>query len=283
MQNHDIGKPGAQVPAQACDCHMHIYDTRFPYSPSAQLRPPPATVGDYRELQRRLGTSRVVVVQPSTYGVDNRCTLEATRELGDNARAVVVIDQQTADGALREMDSQGACGIRVNMLRGSSSDHLSSLEALADRIAPLGWHLQLHTSGAMLADIAPRLMRLPVSLVLDHMGRVPQPEGVDSTAFSAVRKLLDGGRTWVKLSGPYLESKSQGAGYADVAPIARALVQAAPERMLWGSDWPHPSASAGERPKPDDSELLDLLQDWAPSDAVRHRILVENPATVYRF
>lgn len=275
-------RPALQVPAQSCDCHMHIYDTRFPYVSTAQLRPPPATVGDYRSLQQRLGTTRVVVVQPSTYGTDNSCTLDAVAQFGNNARAIVVIDHNTSDAALREMDKQGARGIRLNLLRGAT-DYLSSLETLAARIAGLGWHLQLHTSGVTLAEIAPRLMRLPVPVVLDHMGRIPQPDGIGAPAFAAVRTLLDGGRTWVKLSGPYLDSSSSGPRYADMEPLARAYAQAAPERVIWGSDWPHPSASAGERPMPDDAELLDLLGNWAPTEVLRKRILVENPSRLYEF
>ncbi len=270
-------RPAIAVPEQACDCHMHIYDSRFPVAASATLRPPDALVADYRLLQARLGTSRCVVVQPSTYGTDNRCTLDAIAQMGGQARGVAVVDTTVPDQELRRLDALGIRGIRFNLVQAGATT-LDMVEPLAQRVSDYGWHVQVHMLADQIIAAHALLQRLPAPLVIDHMGRIPARAGIDHNAFGVIRSLLDGGRTWVKLSGAYQES--QLPGYRDVFALGRAYVLAAPERMVWGTDWPHPTQ---QDRKPDDAQLLDLLARWAPEPGTRRQILVNNPQTLYRF
>lgn len=271
-----------QAPPGAADCHIHIYDNRFPYDPAASLRPAEATVVDYRLLQARIGTTRCVIVQPSSYGTDNRCLLDALRQCGAAARGIAVVGRDITDAALREMDALGVRGIRFNLAR-SGGPSPEELDRLARRVAPLGWHVQVHALGDLYPEMASLLGRLPVPVVIDHLGRLPQPAGLGHPAWPALRRLVDGGRCWVKLSGAYHDTRTGAPDYADTGEVARAWIAAAPERLVWGTDWPHPSATAGEKPLPDDAALFDRLGDWAPGEALRHAILVANPAALYGF
>lgn len=272
--------PRTALPDLACDCHMHIYDSRFPIAPTAKLTPPDASVADYRKLQARLGLSRTIVVTPSTYGTDNRVTTEAIRELGPTARGVAVVSPDITDDELKAVDAAGIRGLRFNLTTGAFLTP-EMIEPMARRIADLGWHIQVNMTPEQMLAQAGMLAALPVPLVIDHMGRIPQPEGVNHPLFALIRRLLDGGRTWVKLSGPYISSADGSADFADVARLGRALVEAAPERLVWGSDWPHPTRDADA--KPDDAAMLDVIAGWAPDPAVRQRIFVTNPAELYRF
>jgi predicted TIM-barrel fold metal-dependent hydrolase len=274
--------PSFQVPANACDCHMHIYDSRFPYVPDATLRPPEAIVADSRLLQKRLGLERAVVVTPSSYGTDNSATLAAIEELGSNARGIAVVDPSVSDEELQRLDGLGIRGIRFNLSVGGVTT-VEMIEELAKRINELGWHVQVVIPGDELVNQEALFQRLPTPLVIDHMGRFPASAGVDHPAFGVIRKLLDGGRTYVKLSGAYLNSEAGPPDYADTIAVGRALVEAAPARMLWGSDWPHPTITTSDKPLPDDAVLLDLLAEYAPDEAVRNQILVDNPEEVYGF
>jgi D-galactarolactone isomerase len=271
-----------RLPSLATDCHIHIYDTRFPYDPEAQLKPGAATVGDYRLLQARLGTERCVVVQPSSYGTDNACLVDALDQFGADARGVAVVDASVTDKELRALDAAGVRGARFNLARPGGA-MMEALEAVARRVAPLGWHLQLHTLADLWAGLEATMRRLPVPLVIDHLGRLPQPAGLSHPAWPVLRRLVDEGRAWVKISGAYHDTRTGAPDYADTGTVVRAWVEAAPERVVWGTDWPHPSATAGEKPVPDDARLLDLLGEWAPSEALRQRILVDNPAVLYGF
>jgi predicted TIM-barrel fold metal-dependent hydrolase len=272
--------PNLKAPPNACDCHMHIYDSRFPVAPNAKLRPPDASVDAYRLLQKRIGATRNVVVTPSTYGTDNSCTLDAMAKLGATARGVAVVDTSVADAELKRLNDLGVRGIRFNLVQ-SGATTVDMIEPLSKRVNDLGWHVQIHMLGGQIVEIADLLQRLPSPIVFDHMARIPEPAGVDHPAFALARKLLDKGRTWVKLSGAYMDTRTGPTAYADVSKVARAYVKAAPERMVWGSDWPHPTEKADA--KPDDAILFDLLADWAPDEATRDRILVDNPAALYRF
>jgi D-galactarolactone isomerase len=272
--------PKLKAPPNACDCHMHIYDSRFPVAPNAKLRPPDATVDAYRLFQKRIGTARNVVVTPSTYGTDNSCTLDAMARLGSTARGVAVVDTSVADAELKRLNALGVRGIRFNLVQ-SGATTVAMLEPLSKRVNDLGWHVQIHMLGDQIVEIADLLQRLPSPIVFDHMARIPEPAGVDHPAFALVLKLLDKGRTWVKLSGAYQDTRTGPPAYADVSKVARAYVKASPERMVWGSDWPHPTEKADA--KPDDAVLFDLLADWAPDAATRKRILVDNPAALYGF
>ena len=270
--------PTFTLPADACDCHMHIYDSRFPAAPGAKLRPADATVAMYRLLQRRLGTSRNVVVTPSTYGTDNRCTLDALAQFGPSARGVAVADTGISDEALRHLDRAGVRGLRFNLAVGAVTT-ADMIEPLARRIAPLGWHVQVNMPLEELERQRAMLQRLPVPVVFDHFGRIPVATATEHPAYALIVDLMQRERAYIKLSGAYLASKAGAPAYADVAPLARALIDAAPNGVLWGSDWPHPT----EASKPDDSALLSLLAQWAPDAALRERILVANPARLYRF
>ena len=259
---------------------MHIYDSRFPVAPNAKLRPPDATVDDYRLFQKRIGTTRNVVVTPSTYGTDNSCTLDAMAKLGGTARGVAVVDASVADAELKRLNGLGVRGIRFNLVQ-SGATTIDMLEPLSKRVNDLGWHVQIHMLGKQIVEAADLLQRLPSPIVFDHMARMSEPAGVNDPAFAPVMKLLDKGRTWVKLSGAYMDTKVGPPAYADVSKVARAYVKAAPERLVWASDWPHPTEKADS--KPDDAILFDLLADWAPDEKVRNRILVDNPARLYGF
>jgi predicted TIM-barrel fold metal-dependent hydrolase len=271
--------PKLKLPAGACDCHMHIYDSRFPYVANAALKPPEARVQDYRALQKRLHTTRCVVVQPSSYGTDNRCTLDAVEQLGSAARAVAVVDNTISDQDLKRLAQAGVRGIRFNLVQAGATT-VSMLEPLSKRVDDLGWHVQIHMLADQIFEHKDILQRLPSPVVLDHMGRIPASSSITHPAFAVISKMIDKGNTWVKLSGAYQDSKVGPPSYADVMGLAQAYVKAAPERMLWGSDWPHPTVKGG---KPDDAVLLDLLSDWAPDERTRKRILVDNPESVYGF
>ena len=273
--------PKLAAPAGACDCHMHVFDPRFPASPHWTRKPPEAPLHAYRAFQRRIGTTRAVIVNPSTYGTDNRCTLDALAKIGATARGVAVVDTSVPEAELRRMAELGVRGIRVNFVSPQSWGVTTAgmLETLSTRVAALGWHVQVFMLGDQIVALADVLQRLPTPIVIDHLGRLPQPAGVEHRAFHVIRRLLDQGRAWLKLSGAYMDTKVGAPGYLDVGTVARALVKAAPERMVWGSDWPHTTAET----TPDDALLFDLLADWAPDEATRHRILVRNPEHLYGF
>jgi D-galactarolactone isomerase len=273
-------RPKLQAPPGACDCHMHIYDAaRFPPSRPGSRMQANAAVADYRRLQQRIGTTRTVVVQPAAYGTDNAVTLDAIARLG-NARGVAVVFPDVGDSELRALDAGGVRGIRFTVFDPATAvTRIDMIEPLARRMADIGWHVQIHMRGDQIVANADLLRRLPSTIVIDHMGRVPLPEGTSHAAFKVVRELLDKGNAWVKLSGAYQDTKIGPPTYADATALARAYVAAAPERMVWGSDWPHPT----ETDKPDDALLLDLLSEWAPDAATRRRILVDNPQALYGF
>ena len=272
--------PKLKAPPNACDCHMHIYDSRFPVAPNAKLRPGNATVDDYRRLQKRIGTTRNVVVTPSTYGTDNSCTLDAMAKIGASARGVAVVDTSVTDAELKRLHDLGIRGIRFNLVQ-SGATTIDMLEPLSKRVNDLGWHVQIHILADAIVENADLFQRLPSPIVFDHMAHIPQPAGIDHPAFALVLTMLDHGRTWVKLSGAYMETKVGPPSFADVSKVAQAYVKAAPERLVWASDWPHPTEKADS--KPDDAILFDLLPDWAPDEAIRNRILVDNPVALYGF
>src|SRR6476660_10229862 len=270
--------PKLKPPANACDCHMHIYDAKYPTAPSATLKPPDALVADYKLLQKRIGTSRNVVVTPSTYGTDNQVTLDAMAQIGATARGVAVVDTSVADADLKRMNDLGIRGIRFNLVQAGATT-VEMIEPLSKRVNDLGWHIQIHMKGEQIAGIEDLLLRVPSPIVFDHLGRLAQPNALDNPGFKTISKLIEKGRTWVKLSGAYQDTKVGPPTYSDTVAVARAYIKAAPERMVWASDWPHPT----EKDKPDDAVLFDLLTEWAPEEAMRTRILVQNPATLYGF
>ena len=239
---------------------------------------PNACVADYRLFQQRIGTSRTVVVTPAAYFTDNEVTLNALAQLGPQARGVAVVHPTVTDVELKRMADGGIRGIRFTQFDpNTAATTLDMIEPLARRVEPLGWHVQIHLRSDQIVAAADLLQRLPGTIVFDHLGRLSQPAGIDDPAFAIIRRMLDQGRTWMKLSGAYLMAKPP--AYAQTSAVARAYIKAAPERMVWGSDWPHPT----EADKPDDAVLFDLLTDWAPDSTTQQRILVENPNMLYDF
>ncbi|MBF9263564.1 amidohydrolase family protein [Acidovorax cattleyae] len=278
--------PRTALPAGACDCHVHLYDSRFPVEPAARLRPPDAGVDDLRALQRRIGTARAVLVTPSTYGTDNACTLDALDQLGDGARGVAVVGQGVSDAELARLAARRVRGLRVNFVSPQSWGETTPgmLAGLARQVARhphcVGWHIQVFAQPEQIVAMEPFLQSLPVPLVIDHLGRIDPAEGTAAPAYTVLRRLLDAGNTWVKLSGAYMRSAVQGPGHGDTLPLGRAFVQAAPQRLVWGSDWPHTTEAPGSV---DDATLVDLLRAWTGSDAAMDAILVHNPALLYGF
>jgi len=270
--------PRLTPPEGSIDCHMHLYDSRIPAAPGATLLPPDASLEDYRKLQQRLGIRRMVIVTPSTYGTDNRVMLDGLLRSRGDARGVAVVSGAITDAELGELHQAGVRGIRFNLSVGSQA--LDGLERLAARVGEMGWNVQV-APGPLLPEVAPRLLALPGKVVIDHMGHVPQPEALKSTAFAALVRLLDTDRAWIKLSAPYLRSKTGAPLFEDVGRVASALISHRPERMLWGSDWPHPTLPVEQ--KPDDALILDLLARWAPKEQTQALILRDNPAQLYGF
>src|SRR5438046_817715 len=259
--------PRLKAPANACDCHNHIDGSQYKVDPRAALRPGDATVDDYRALQKRIGTSRNVIVQPSTYGTENAPTLDALVAFGPRARAVVVVDTTITDAELRRMHGLGARGIRFNLAQAGATTP-EMIEPLSKRVNELGWHIQINASAPTIMEIMPILEKVPSPIVFDHLAHIPEPDGVSHPLFAQVRGLIDKGKTWVKLSGAYADTKVGPPTYSDSSAVARAYVKAAPERLVWGSDWPHPCVPDPE-PKAHDAALIDSRLDWAPDDAVR--------------
>lgn len=271
--------PKLRAPPGATDCHFHIYDNRFPPAPGG-LPAPDALPADYRALQARIGTTRGVVIQPSLFGVDNRPTLEGMAALGANFRAVAVVNTSVSDAELQRMHDLGVRGIRFNLAQAGATT-LEMLEPLSKRVEALGWHCQINMPGDKIVAASDTLLRVRGKLVFDHLAHCPEPAGVESDTFKLLRRLLDQGNTWVKLSGAYADTKVGPPSYSDSSAVAKAFAAAAPNRVVWGSDWPHPT----EKPdrKPDDAVLFDLLTVWVPDEAMRRRVLVDNPAELYDF
>ncbi|HET6775665.1 MAG TPA: amidohydrolase family protein [Acidimicrobiales bacterium] len=267
-------------PAGACDAHCHVFGPadRFPFAPGRSYTPPDAGADDLARLQGRLGLSRAVLVQASCHGTDNAAMVDALRRSGGRYAGVAMVDESfTADdlGALHEA---GVRGTRFNFVAhlGGAPD-LDRFDRIVTRVAPLGWHVVLHFDAAELPIHAGLLDRMPCPYVIDHMARVDATAGLDQAPFRALLRLLADERCWVKVSGAERLTAGGGPPYDDVVPYARALIAAAPDRILWGTDWPHPNV----RQMPDDGDLLDLLADFAPDPATRDRILVDNPARLY--
>jgi D-galactarolactone isomerase len=271
--------PKTAVPAGATDCHMHIYGPaeRYKVAPSNPSPVPFAyDLAAYQAVKARLGLGRTVVVQPSAYGLDNSATLDAVAALGA-ARAVVAVTPETPDTELQRLHTAGARGARAVLLK-HPLVAWEDLARLAARVAPLGWHIQMQFDGMQMAAREALIRALPCPVVIDHIGRFHEPVTPDSAPVLALRRLLETGRVWMKASSPYGVSRT--ADWSDTSAIARALIAAAPERVVWGSNWPHPNEP---EPKPDEARVLDWLASVCPTEAVRRAVLVSNPAQLYDF
>jgi len=278
--SHDtpISAPRLPTPPNACDTHMHIYEPGYQLRAEASHPSQPGTLAHYREVQKQLGLTRTVIVAPSGYGADNTCTLEAMAKLGSSARGVAIVDPAAPDAEIDRLTKGGMRGIRYHMRGGVLT--WDTMPRMAARVAAFGWHVQLQCESRELSEHEAIITRLPCDLVIDHMGRFDAATPADDKDWRLLLKLLATGRCWVKLSGPYYGSKSGPPLYADKARIAKELIKAAPERMVWASNWPHPSY---KKNFPDEGRLLDLVADWTQDESLRKQILVTNPAKLYGF
>jgi predicted TIM-barrel fold metal-dependent hydrolase len=284
------------VPAGACDCHTHIFGDprRFRFADDRVYTPEPASIAEMRALHRALHIDRVVIVQPSVYGTDNTCTLDAVRQLGHRARAIAVIDERAAPAALDALHAGGVRGIRINLATAGQTDAGVARDRLrrsVEQLAGRNWHVQMYTAIALIEAIRDRIAESPVPIVFDHFGGAQAALGTRQPGFEALLDLVRSGKAWVKISGAYRSSNAE-PDYADVAPLAKALIAANPQRILWGSDWPHPDSAivAGRKATDiapllpiDDGRVLNQLAVWAPDPALRRTILVDNPARLYGF
>lgn len=261
----------------ACDCHVHIYDDRFAQVPNLAVIPPRAPVSAYREVQRRLGLQRVVIVQPAAYGFDNSCTLDAVAQLGGSARGIGLVPPDATDALISGLHQGGMRGVRYMMIGGPL--RWDSLEPMATRLRNFGWMINLQLDGRTLPEHEEALKRLPCTLVIDHTGKFLEPVAPEHPSFQSLLRVLDTGRVWIKLSAPYETSQTGPPAYEDVSLLARTLARKFPERCLWASNWPHP----GRSPAPSDEALYGLLPSWADTEALRQQILVNNPQQLYGF
>jgi D-galactarolactone isomerase len=274
--------PKLKAPPGACDCHHHIYDAmRFPPKDPGPQFQPNGRVEEYRLLQRRIGTTRNVIVTPAAYVDNNSITLDAITRLGANARGVALLTTAVTDAELKRLTDGGVRGVRFSQNPPTVTSTFDMIEPLAKRVMAFGWHVQIYMPADRIAAAEDLWNRLPNTLVFDHLGHLPEPQGIAHPAYGVIRRLIDKGKTWVKISGAYIDTKVGPPTYADSTKVAQAYVTAAPERMVWGSDWPHPGLPFDN--KPNDAVLFDLLLQWAPNERERNRILVDNPQTLYGF
>jgi predicted TIM-barrel fold metal-dependent hydrolase len=281
-----------EIPTGACDCHTHVFGdgTDFPWWKERTYTPPPASSDELLALQNELDLSRVVIVHPSVYGADNSATLDGIRKLGSRARSVAVIDAATSRDQLDEMAAGGIRGVRLNLETAGEFDPDEArrqLETTVRQIEGLGWHVQFFIRPSVIAALQAEFMQSPFPIVIDHFGGFQAAQGVNQPHFDVLVDLVKSGRCHVKVSGAYRIS-AKAPDYPDVAPLARALIAANADRVVWGTDWPHPGHSRPPSeispPIPvDDGALLNQLTVWAPDAATRKKILVDNPARLYGF
>jgi 2-pyrone-4,6-dicarboxylate lactonase len=275
-------RPKLRLPAGACDAHVHIFGPRavFPFAEGRRYTPADAPKEMLFRLHERLGIQHCVIVQPACHGMDNSVTADATAATGGAYKGIALVPPSVPDVELQRLATAGLCGARFHYM-----DHLATGPAIDEviafgkRLAPLGWHLQIHMEAAMIADLAPALRRAPVPVVIDHMGRIDASLGLDQPAFHALLGLLEDRNIWVKVSGADRVTR-QGPPYSDAVPFARKLVSECGDRCVWGTDWPHPNHRG---PMPDDGTLVDLIAEIAPGEAARQALLVDNPRRLYRF
>lgn len=281
--NPDPHAPTAfQPPPNACDAHCHVFGpaAQFPFAPNRSYTPPDSGIDEFSALQDRLGLSRAVFVQASCHGTDNAAMVDALERGGGRYAGVAMIDDSFTDGDIAVLHEAGVRGTRFNFVRhlGGAPD-MDTFWRLVHRVAAFDWHIVLHFDAKDLTTYRDLFDRMPTSFVIDHMGRVDAASGVDQEPFQRLLVLMQDERAWVKVSGAERLTSAGPPPYDDVVPYARALIDAAPDRVLWGTDWPHPNV----RFMPDDGDLVDLVAEFAPSPEVRNRILVTNPERLYDF
>jgi predicted TIM-barrel fold metal-dependent hydrolase len=284
------------VPSGACDCHTHIFGDpqRFPWFGGRTYTPESASVAEMRSLHRALHIDRVVIVNPSVYGTDNSCTLDAMKQLGPGSRGIAVIDDKTPAGQLEAMEHAGVRGIRLNFENfGQTNPDVArkAFQFAVQRLAGRKWHIQIYTRLPVIETLHKEIMAAPVPVVFDHFGGAKASLGTSQAGFDTLLDLVRSGKAYVKISGAYRSSEKT-PDYPDMVPFAKALIGANAERIVWGSDWPHPTGAAlsghsamdiAPLLQIDDGRLFNQLMVWAPDAAVRKMILVDNPARLYGF
>jgi 2-pyrone-4,6-dicarboxylate lactonase len=278
-------RPRLELPRGAVDTHVHVFEAKYPMSPARGYTPPPSTLADLEHLHATLGIERVVFTQPSVYGVDNSAILDGmhalNRQTPDRARAVVALDMSFTDKQLEKLDAAGARGVRLNTdNQGGMPIAFDDIPELCARIRPFRWHLEFLFPGKAIVELMPVFTSLTVPMSIAHFAYQPASAGVQAPGFQALVELARRGNTWIKISGANRVSRGDLPPYDDVKPMAHALVAAAPERIVWGTDWPHPNKYAVN---PNDADLVDALGDWVADEALRRKILVDTPAAFYRF
>lgn len=273
--------PSLALPPGSCDAHFHVFGPRaaFPFSPERTFTPQDAPKERLFALHRMLGFERGVFVQSACHGSDHAVLLDLLAAGAGRYRGVGLLTPQTTDAEIAEMHAAGVCGARFHFFShlGAPTPY-GDIRAVIDRIAPLGWHVAIHVGGQGVLEQYDFIASIRAPVAIDHIGRIDVREGLNGNAFTALRRLLDRGNIWVKLSGMDRITR-EAYPYRDAVPFARALAEHAPERVVWGSDWPHPNHTA----VPDDGALVDLIAAIAPDDAIRHRMLVDNPAALFGF
>ena len=278
-------KPRAKLPAGSVDTHVHVFEAGYPLSPARGYTPPHSTLADLRHLHATLGIDRVVFTQPSIYGVDNSAILNAmvalNNDQADRARSVVALDMTFTETDLASLDKLGARGIRLNSdNKGGMPIAFSDIPELCARIKPFGWHIEFLFPGKDIVELMPVFESLTVPMSIAHFAYQPATAGVNAPGFQALVELARRGNTWIKISGANRVSRGDLPPYDDVKPMAHALVKAAPDRILWGTDWPHPNKYVVN---PNDGDLVDALGEWVTDASMLKKILVDNPARFYRF
>lgn len=278
-------KPASALPRGACDTHAHLFgpQSQYPYQPNRSYTPPDASEEAYRNLLHTLGFQRAVLVQPSVYGTDNRRMLDALarRRADDDIqwRGIAVVDNRISDAELERMHEAGVRGVRVNLVFPGGLT-FADVELLSRRIAGLGWHVQFLVDVSRFERLVERLDRLPTDSVVDHMGHIPTHRGIEHPGFRALLELLQGGRTWVKLTGPNRITALERAPFHDVDPFFSTLLEARADRCLFGTDWPHVQLPG---PIPDDGDLVNEFLRLVPDLSIRKQVLADNPARLYQF
>lgn len=278
-------KPQIKMPALACDTHAHVLGpaAQYDYSSARVYTPPDCLPRDYRHMLDALGMTRAVLIQPSVYGSDNAAMLDAMKEDPQRLRGVAVVDPAISDAVLKTMHAAGVRGVRVNIVdvkdRKPGSLPMDMLRPLAARIATMGWHMEFLMHADEFPDMDKTFADFPVPIVLGHLGYMKTALGVDAPGFQALLRLMQAGKAWVKLTGPYRISGGP-MPHTDTVPFAQALLNANADRVIWGTDWPHVMMKGA---MPNDADIADLLLAWVPDAAQRERVLVSNPARLYGF
>lgn len=278
----DPTTPIFPVPQGTIDSHAHVFgpDSKYPYSPARGYTPPEASLEEYERLHRILGVEKGVLTQPSVYGIDNRAILDAVAQSGDRLLAVTALGEDVSDKELESLNEQRVRGVRVNLVDkgGMPFDGIGAVKKFTERIRDFGWHLEVLIHVHDFEDLRETMNAMAVDVVVGHLGYMKTSHGIDNPGFQEFLDLVRDGNCWVKLSGSYRITTEDALPYGDVTPVARALIEANEDRIIWGTDWPHPTFSGN---MPNDGGLFDQLANWAPDETLRHKILVDNPNALY--